>query len=95
MKPDEANDNDPPVTSDADQTLPVGPAKVLGRAPVAPLPKRFYTDVTTASAHNAYTVHLDGRSIKTPKNFLFPDFRRPSGIFPEFEKARKHISPFT
>jgi chaperone required for assembly of F1-ATPase len=58
--------------ADADNPKPPAPisapssTKVLGREPPV-LRKRFYKTATAVAAGDAFTVHLDGRALRTPK----------------------------
>lgn len=93
------NDNDPPIPGVDDRT----PSKVLGRDPVAPLPKRFYAAVTTAVASNAaapdggYCIQLDGRAIKTPRKttLCVPSLELAETIACEWHAQTFHIDPST
>ena len=90
MSSREANDNAPRAPGEA-------PAKVLGRDPVAPLPKRFYECAATTPSGTGYAVTLDNRAIKTPKKaqLIVPRKALADAIAAEWQAQGEHIDPTT
>lgn len=63
-----------------------------------PLPKRFYTTVTTAPAEDGgYAVQLDGRSVRTPAKLplTVPTARVADLLAEEWEAQKEEINPAT
>ncbi|MEM9999955.1 MAG: ATP12 family protein [Pseudomonadota bacterium] len=70
------------------------PIEAARQASKAPLPKRFYTDVTVEEAEGGFTVALDGRGIKTPgqKLIVLPQLAAQA-LRDEFDAQTDFIDP--
>jgi chaperone required for assembly of F1-ATPase len=71
------------------------PAKVPGREPLAPLPKRCYKDVTVAPAEDGFAILLDGKPVRTPRK---PPLRVPTraladAIAAEWAAQKERVDP--
>lgn len=72
------------------------PAKVLGREAKV-LPKRFYKTAVAAPLSGGFTVHLDGRGVKTPgkRALLVPKQSLAEALAAEWAAQGDDIKPFT
>lgn len=63
----------------------------------APLPKRFYKEVTVAETADGFVVHLDGRPVRTPAKALLalPTRAAAQLVADEFAAQGEHIDPVT
>lgn len=63
----------------------------------APLPKRFYTDVTVEGAPDGWVVLLDGRKVKTPgkRQLALPAQRLAEAVAAEWRAQQTVIDPGT
>lgn len=66
-------------------------------SPQPHLPKRFYTDVTIVAVDDGFTVHLDGRTLRTPQRnpLVVPTEVLARGIAEEWLAQRDVIDPST
>lgn len=72
--------------------------KVPGReAMAAPLPKRFYKQVTVDEQPDGFAIHLDGRSVRTPKkrSLIVPTRALAEAIAAEWAAQVDKIDPAT
>ena len=71
------------------------PAKVPGREPAAPLPKRFYAGVGVAPAQGGFAILLDGKPVRTPRKLLLTVPTRPlaDAIAEEWAAQQERIDP--
>jgi chaperone required for assembly of F1-ATPase len=71
------------------------PAKVLGREPPAPLPKRFYKDVTVAPAEGGFAILLDGKPVRTPRKvpLRVPTRALADAIAAEWAAQKERVNP--
>ena len=72
--------------------------KVPGREPLtAPLPKRFYKQVTVNEQSDGFAVQLDGRPVRTPKKrqLLVPTRALAEAIAEEWAAQAERIDPAT
>ena len=62
-----------------------------------PLPKRFYTAASVVPVENAFAVHLDGKSVRTPGKALLalPTEKAAALVAAEFEAQAETIDPVT
>lgn len=62
-----------------------------------PLPKRFYKEAQVAPAEGGFTVHLDGRPIRTPGRAIVAVATEPAArlVAEEFEQQKDEIDPIT
>lgn len=72
---------------------PVARARAAQRAP---LPKRFYTEVSVGEAEGGFTVLLDGRPVRTPARglLLAPTRALAEAMAAEWAAQEKEINPF-
>lgn len=73
-----------------------GSGKVPGKEPLAaPLPKRFYKDVTVAESNGGYAILLDGRPVRTPKKLqlVVPKRGLAEAIAAEWAAQGTEINP--
>lgn len=73
---------------------PVARARAAQRAP---LPKRFYTDVSVGEGEGGYTILLDGRPVRTPARGLLkaPTRALAEAMAAEWAAQQTEIDPFT
>jgi chaperone required for assembly of F1-ATPase len=73
------------------------PAKVPGREPPAPLPKRFYKDVTVGPAEGGYAILLDGKPVRTPRKLPLrvPTRELADAIAQEWAAQKERVDPRT
>lgn len=73
---------------------PVARARAAQRAP---LPRRFYTDVSIGEAEGGFTILLDGRPVRTPARglLLAPTRRLAEAMAAEWAAQETEINPFT
>ena len=71
--------------------------KVPGREPTAPLPQRFYKEVTVQEQPEGFAIHLDGRPVRTPKKrqLLVPTRALAEAIAEEWSAQVQKIDPAT
>jgi len=71
------------------------PAKVPGREPPAPLPKRFYKDVTVAPAEDGFVILLDGKPVRTPRKLPLrvPTRGLADAIAAEWAAQKERVDP--
>lgn len=71
------------------------PAKVPGREPPAPLPKRFYKDVTVAPAADGFAILLDGKPVRTPRKLPLrvPTRALADAIAAEWAAQKERVDP--
>jgi chaperone required for assembly of F1-ATPase len=72
--------------------------KVPGREPLrAPLPKRFYKEVTDDRQPDGFAIHLDGRPVRTPKkrHLVVPTRALADAIAEEWAAQGEKIDPAT
>jgi chaperone required for assembly of F1-ATPase len=71
------------------------PAKVPGREPPAPLPKRFYKDVTVARAADGFAILLDGKPVRTPRKLPLrvPTRALADAIAAEWAAQKERVDP--
>jgi len=71
------------------------PAKVPGREPPAPLPKRFYKDVTVAPAEGGFAILLDGKPVRTPRKLPLrvPARALADAIAQEWAAQKERVDP--
>ena len=71
------------------------PAKVPGREPPAPLPKRFYKDVTVAPAEDGFAILLDGKPVRTPRKLPLrvPTRALADAIAAEWAAQKERVDP--
>lgn len=70
--------------------------KIPGKeALVAPLPKRFYSEVSVGEAPGGFQILLDGRAVRTPKKLplLVPTRALADAIAAEWAAQTEHIDP--
>jgi chaperone required for assembly of F1-ATPase len=62
-----------------------------------PLPKRFYKAVSVVPVEEGFTVHLDGRPVRTPGKALLalPTEKAAALVAGEFDAQRERIDPVT
>lgn len=73
-------------------------AKVPGReAMAAPLPKRFYREVTVDAQPGGFAIHLDGKPVRTPKKrpLIVPTRALGEAISAEWAAQVEKIDPAT
>ncbi len=85
------NDLESGMLSDPD------PIKRAQRQMRQPLPKRFYGHASVAPVEGGYTVHLDGRPIRTPGRAVVTLASEPAArlVADEFECQKDEIDPVT
>lgn len=75
------------------------PLKVPGREALAPLPKRFYSNVSVESAGPGagFSILLDGRPVRTPRKIALalPTRALAEAIAEEWAAQKEHIDPAT
>jgi len=73
------------------------PAKVPGREPPVPLPKRFYSEVTVAPAEGGFAILLDGKPVRTPRKLPLRVPTRALGeaIAEEWAAQKERVDPRT
>lgn len=83
----------PPESTHTSAPTPV-PERVLGREPL-PVRKRFYKLVSIAAVAEGYTVHLDGRPLRTPRKSPLSVTARPlaEALAAEWDAQQIVISP--
>jgi len=71
------------------------PAKVPGREPPAPLPKRFYKDVTVAPAEDGFAILLNGKPVRTPRKLPLrvPTRALADAIAAEWAAQKERVDP--
>jgi len=71
------------------------PAKVPGREPPAPLPKRFYSAVTVAPAEGGFAILLDGKPVRTPRKLPLrvPTRALADAIAAEWAAQKERVDP--
>ncbi|MEJ5079845.1 MULTISPECIES: ATP12 family chaperone protein [unclassified Ochrobactrum] len=84
--------SDPQAEMPISQTDPVKRSQELMRTP---LPKRFYEKAEVAETEGGFTVHLDGRPVKTPARavLLLPTAQAAEIIAEEFRAQVEVIDP--
>ena len=62
-----------------------------------PLPKRFYKNVSVASASEGFVVHLDGKPVRTPAKTILtlPTAAAAQLVADEFAAQKENIDPVT
>ena len=88
------NGNQPTASGFAPPTM--GQAKVLGREPRV-VRKRFYSAVTVVPVNGGYSVHLDGRGVRTPLKapLLLPNEALARALAAEWAAQGDTIEPAT
>ena len=74
------------------------PTKVPGREPLtAPLPKRFYKEVTVREQPEGFAIELDGRPVRTPRKrqLIMPTRALAEAIAEEWAAQGEKIDPAT
>jgi len=73
------------------------PAKTPGKEPLAPLPKRFYSDVTVAPAEGGFALLLDGKPVRTPRKLPLkvPTRALAEAIAAEWAAQKERVDPAT
>jgi len=81
------------VTTNGNANKP--PAKVRGREPPAPLPKRFYKDVTVAPSEGGFAILLDGKPMRTPRKLPLrvPARALADAIAEEWAAQKERVDP--
>lgn len=84
--------SDPQAEMPISQKDPVARSQELMRTP---LPKRFYEKAEVAEVEGGFTVHLDGRPVKTPARnlLLLPTSEAAEIVAEEFRAQEKVINP--
>lgn len=84
--------SDPQAEMPISQKDPVARSQELMRTP---LPKRFYEKAEIAETEGGFTVHLDGRPVKTPARvaLLLPTSEAAEIVAEEFRAQEKVIDP--
>lgn len=71
------------------------PVKRAQNKMLAPLPKRFYQEVSVAALDDGFTIHLDGKSVRTPakKLILLATSAAAQIVADEFDAQQEVVNP--
>jgi chaperone required for assembly of F1-ATPase len=85
------------MTEPEDQSWKRGVASVQDSLRAAPLPKRFYKDVTSDKRDGGFAILLDGRPVRTPakKHLLVPSASLGIALAEEWRRQVTVIDPAT
>jgi len=63
----------------------------------APMPRRFYSDVSVAALADGFAVNLDGKPVRTPAKtvLVLPSEQAAELVATEFAAQKDHIDPMT